>query len=169
MNILDFALLVATWGEEHYRSLAEKTTAPGVRAVFSLLAGDQQVVHRHFAARNKGLPQGEPVNRVDLRLARRQIRRVFVHVPTTALRSDLEAYRYAIKNEVRLVNLVERLAVRERNRVARGLWLLLAAEERQLCRDMKGMYDFARGARWYPTAIEYVMELDRQEEVSVKF
>lgn len=166
MNIFDFALLVGTRGEEHYRSLAEKATVPGVRVVFNLLAADQQVVHRHFTARHNGLPQGVPVNRVDLRLARRQLRRIFVHVPSEALGSDLDAYRYAIRNELRLVNLVERLATSECNRGDRGLWLRLAAEERQVCRDMEGMYDFARGARWFPTAIEYVMELDRQEDVS---
>lgn len=163
MNAVDFAIQLGEWGEQHYRKLAEEATVPAVSTIFTMLAADQKALSGRFGATRAAKLGASP----SLDRAERPLCRVFSHDPREARDNQLEAYRYAFRLELRLVNLLERLAGRESDGPVRGLLQTLAAEERRLSEEMKGLCEFARGSRWYPSAIEYAMYLDRRDEVAI--
>lgn len=162
MNVLDFALEMGEWGEQHYRKLAEESQSSGVSAVFTLLAADQRELGLRYST-VKGAAQPEKqMGSVTLDRAERLLCRLFAHGPGAPVHSDLDAYRYALRLELRLANFLERIETREKNQAAKGVLKTLADEERRLLKDIEGMREFARESRWYPSAIESAMAFDRR-------
>ena len=162
MYVLEFALKMEKIGKDYYEKLADETTVPGIKNIFRMLADDQQELYERFDTMRKNGGGLSMVTSEAFGRPRNIFRTIFnTNVqPVTALKNDLDAYRYALGIEARIVGLFEELAGKERNEEAKALLKKIGEEEKKLYSEIENICDFVAAPTWYPTSIEYSMVTD---------
>lgn len=150
MKVLDFALQMEEMGRNYYERLAAETSLNGIRAVFSMLAEEQQELYDTFQAMKRGASAHCNADSLTLDRAWQQFGRIFAGDGTSIalLKSDLDAYRHAVQVEADIVGFFEELAKSERNAEARAMLNEVAAVERKSYRRVETIHDFVAAPTW---------------------
>ncbi|BDV44370.1 ferritin [Geotalea uraniireducens] len=150
MKVLDFALQMEELGKNYYERLAAETSLNGIRAVFSMLAEEQQELYDTFQAMKRGASAHCNADSLALDRAWRNFGKIFAAGSGTIdlLKNDLDAYRHAIQVEADIVRFFEELASSENNAEARALINEIAAMERKAYRRVENIHDFVAAPKW---------------------
>ena len=143
MNVLDFAIEMENDGFAYYKNLADSSTLPGLKTIFSSLAADEL---KH-AAVFKALNAGETVGKIAASEALETARNLFKQLPgdTEELKSmadSLQAYQHAMKLEANSFRFYEEIAGKETNPDVKALLLQVAEEEHQHFNILENVYHF---------------------------
>jgi rubrerythrin len=143
MNVLDFAIEMENDGFEYYRDLAESSTLPGLKTIFTSLAADELKHAEVF----KALNAGEAVSKMPASEALKTSQNLFKQLPggTEDLKSiadSLKAYQYAMKLEANSFRFYEEVAGKETNPEIKDLLLQIAEEEHKHFNILENVYNF---------------------------
>lgn len=149
MNVFDFAMEVERTGRTYYRNLARKAAAPGVRAIFSMMADDEQELLERFRAMKASTQSTTLEDSRVVESLGNDFAKVFAEGEALAISSDLEAYNYVMKVERDICRLYEGAAARESKPEVKTLLLKIAAEERRELDSLRKVYDFVNAPNEY--------------------
>jgi len=150
MNVFDFAMQMEMDGKAYYEKLAEQSSLPGLRTIFTHLAEDEQKHFEIFQALRSG--SKAPVMQESTALA--AARNIFAELLKGAEgdaggTDDLAAYRYAMKLEADSFRLYEDAAAKEAETEIRGLLLKVAEEERKHFSILENIFHFVNAPNQY--------------------
>ena len=150
MDVFDFAMKMEEDGKAYYEKLANQTSLPGLKTIFTRLAEDEQKHYKIFQQlRTTG---GLPTMRESTILT--QSKNVFAKLPREAatlkgLEGDLAAYQHAMKIESDSFRFYESAASEENNPATKGLLLRIAAEEHKHFNVLENIYHFVNAPSQY--------------------
>lgn len=142
MNIFDFAINMERDGKAYYEKLAKNATLPGLQTIFVRLAEDEQKHCEIFLALRGGEKKVAMADSTALELAKN----IFTALPKdagTAVKSDLDSYRYAMQIEAESFRLYEDAAKHEKKPETKELLLKIAAEEHKHFQIIENIFAFA--------------------------
>jgi rubrerythrin len=150
MNVFDFAMKMEVDGKAYYEKLARETPLPGLRAIFTRLAEDEQKHYEIF----KALKAGGQAPAMQATTILAEVKNVFESLPReqSALQGaqgDLGAYLHAMKLEEDSFRLYEDAAAREKNAAVRALLLQIAGEEHKHFDVLGNIYHFVNAPNQY--------------------
>jgi rubrerythrin len=144
MNVFDMALTRERELQEYYEKLAKESELPGVKKIFTLLAGDEQ---RHFEliqALQREVGNEQLVDSATLEVAKEVVGAFIGNTATAAsLHNDLEAYQQALAAEAESIRLYERVAEQEQDGRRRSIIEKILLEERKHYNIVENLYDYA--------------------------
>lgn len=143
MNILDFAIEMENDGFEYYMELAESSTLPGLKTVFSSMAKDELKHAETF----KALNTGKDIASIPASGALETARNIFKQHSGDRgelknISDSLKAYQHAMKLEANSFRFYEEIAEKETNADVKGLLLKIAEEEHQHFNILENVYHF---------------------------
>ena len=143
MNVLDFAIEMENDGFEYYRNLADSSTLPSLKTIFSSLAADELKHAEAF----KALNAGKTVSKMPASEALKTAQNLFKQLPdgTEELKSiadSLKAYQHAMKLEANSFRFYEEVAEKETNPEVKALLLQIAEEEHKHFNVLENVYNF---------------------------
>ena len=143
MNVLDFAIEMENDGFEYYRDLADSSTLPGLKTIFTSLAADELKHAEIF----KALNAGETVGKMPASETLKTAQNLFKLLPdgTEALKSiadSLKAYQHAMKLEANSFRFYEEIADKEINPEVKTLLLQISEEEHKHFNILENVYNF---------------------------
>lgn len=142
MNVFDFALKMEEDGKKFYEKLAAEAILPGLKRIFMMLAEIEQKHHDVFQALKNGTPP-EMAESKAVEAAKSIFPELMRDKGTLkTIKSDLDAYRYALKAEADSVRQYEELAGKEQDPALRKLFLQLAEEEKEHYNIIENLCDF---------------------------
>lgn len=142
MNVFDFAMEIERSGRNFYRSVAQKTGVAGVRAIFSMMAEDEQQLLERFRAMKATVRSTTMQDSSVLEGAASILQDILNEREALRITDDLEAYHYVMGVEAALCRLYEGAAEREPNPEVQGLLRRIAAEERRELDSLQRLFDF---------------------------
>lgn len=143
MNVLDFAIEMENDGFAYYKKLANSSTLPGLKTIFTSLASDELKHAEVF----KALNTGEPVGKMPPSEALETAQSLFKQLPgdTEELKNmadSLKAYQHAMKLEANSFRFYEEIAGKETNPEVKALLLQVAEEEHRHFNILENVYNF---------------------------
>ncbi len=143
MNVLDFAIEMENDGFEYYKDLADSSTLPGLRTIFSSLAADELKHAKVF----KSLKTGEAVGKMPASETLKTSKNLFKQLPEGAeelksIADSLKAYQHAMKLEANSFRFYEEAAEKETNPEVKALLLQIAEEEHTHFNILENVYSF---------------------------
>jgi rubrerythrin len=143
MNVLDFAIEMENDGFEYYTNLADSSSLPGLKTIFSSLAEDELKHAEAF----KALNEGKPIDGLPVSDALGTAQNIFKKLPAITGESDsiadtLKAYRHAMKLEANSFRFYEEIASKETNAKVKALLLQIAEEEHKHFNILENIYNF---------------------------
>jgi rubrerythrin len=143
MNVLDFAIEMENDGFEYYKNLADSSTLPGLKTIFTSLAADELKHAEVF----KALNAGETVGKMPASEALKTAQNLFKQLPggTEGLKNiadSLKAYQHAMKLEANSFRFYEEIAGKETNPEVKVLLLQIAEEEHKHFNILENVYNF---------------------------
>jgi rubrerythrin len=149
MNVIDFAMKLEDESREHYEKLAAAARSDDVKRIFTLLADSEREHHEHLESLKMGTDPRKSESTV-LERSKDRIRELADSLdPDAVLASDSDGYQYAIKSEEVSIELYEKMATQETNRVAAALLHTIAEEEQLHLQLIENIYDFVETPRTY--------------------
>lgn len=150
MNVFDFAMKMEEDGKTYYEKLAQETSNPGLKTIFSRLAEDEQ---KHYDIFRELKSSGKVPDMQDTTVLE-DSKNVFEQLPKSAealkgVSSDLEGYRHAMQLEVDSFRLYEETAEKESDQTVKDLLLKVAAEERKHFNILDNIYQFVNAPNQY--------------------
>lgn len=149
MKVFDFAMDIERSGSRFYRHLAEKTEREGLKAIFTMMAKDEDMLLEKFQAMKASSRTTTLEDSTALEYSQNLIEGVLDEREALALSDDLEAYGYVMKVEEDLCRLYEDAAAREENAEVKDLLLRIAAEEHRELDSLRQVYDFVNAPNEY--------------------
>ena len=143
MNVFDFAMEMEDNGYEYYTNLAETSSLPGLKSIFSDLAEDER---KHFTL-FRSLKEGSHADSVVNSKALDKAQNIFKKLPDEAttvsnVKETLEAYQHAMKLEADSFRFYEQAAEKEKDPVVKKLLLQIAEEEHKHFTILENLYNF---------------------------
>lgn len=143
MNVFDFAMEMESAGKAYYMDLASKTTLPGLQAIFTQMAEDEQKHYEIFQKLKES--SDEPNMRESEALT--TAKNLFQELPAGAeglkeIPEILAAYRHAMKVEADSFRLYEETAAKEKDAGVKALLLKIAEEEHKHFIILENLYRF---------------------------
>jgi rubrerythrin len=149
MNVFDCAIKMEEEARIYYEKLADATTVPELKNLFTMLAAAEQEHHEALVelkdsidpkkARFKALSEAaclfKPL------LAKRDI--------MAELKEDHDAYQQVAKEEERAIRFYEDLAAQAKDEESREILLKIAAEERKHMNIVENIYSFVEEPKNY--------------------
>jgi rubrerythrin len=150
MKVIDFALEMEEMGTDYFRCLANEASVSGVKAVFTMLAEEQQELYDTFLTMKQGASAHCNADSHTLERAREAFGKIFAQdgAHLELLKTDLAAYEHAMHVEAAIVRFIEELAERERDDEARALLREIADEERRHYDTVESIHDFVAAPKW---------------------
>jgi rubrerythrin len=148
MKIFDFAIKMEEDGKAFYEKLAKNTALPGLQTIFSRLAADEQKHCEIFQTLRAGEKTVAMADSTALEFAKN----VFAALPKdagTAIKDDLESYRYAMQIEAESFRLYEDAAKHEKGAGTKELLLKIAAEEHKHFQILENIFAFINAPNQY--------------------
>ncbi len=142
MNVIDFAIRMEEEHQAYYEKLVAATPIAGLKTIFSMLAGLEQEHHGVMEA----LKKERKGTRTDSKVLDR-VKRIFGDLlaergALATIKTDLDAYRYALKLEADSVRFYEEMAQKEQSPAIRKLLLQIAEEEKHHFNIVENICDF---------------------------
>jgi rubrerythrin len=143
MNVFDFAMKMEEDGKAYYEKLANETSLPGLKTIFTSLAEDEQKHYEIFQELKKG---GSALAMQDTNILA-EAKNVFEELPKEektlkGLKGDLEAYQYAMKLESESFRFYENAASEEKNPATKELLTKIAVEEHKHFNILENIFNF---------------------------
>lgn len=143
MNVLDFAIEMENDGFDYYKDLADSSTLPGLKTIFTSLAADEL---KH-AGVFKALNTGETVGKMPASETLETSKNLFKQLPggTEELKNiadSLKAYQHAMKLEANSFRFYEEVAEKETNPEVKALLLQISEEEHTHFNILENVYNF---------------------------
>lgn len=143
MNIYEYAMKMELDGKAFYEKLAAETESEGLRKIFSELADDEQKHYDIF----RQLKEKEAVNSMVDSTALEGARSLFADLQVNKseqrlLKSNLDAYQYAMKAEKDSAELYQDAADKENDEGIKQLLQKMAVEERKHLHILENIFDF---------------------------
>lgn len=148
MNLFDYALQMEEDGKELYEKLAAESSNPGLTRIFTDLAADEQ---KHYAIFRRLKEKHTPDKMVDSK-ALEGAKMLFAEMQAdeasiAQLKSDLEAYHYAMRAEKESAEIYRDAATKESSDTIKELLLRIAREEDKHLNILENIYDFVSEPR----------------------
>lgn len=149
MNVFDFALQMEEDGKRYYEKLAAEASHTGLKRIFAMLADVEREHHDVFQT----LKSGASAARADSRVLDRA-KNIFQEMMAEkgalkTIKTDLDAYRHALKLEAESVRLYEEMAAKEKNEEVRELLQKIAEEEKHHYNIVENIHDFVAAPETY--------------------
>ena len=143
MNVFDYALKMELDGKAFYEKLATETESEGLRKIFNELAEDEQ---KHYEIFQK-LKENQTINSMPESIALEGAKNIFTEMladlsSQRLLKSNLDAYQYAMKTEKESAKLYREAAAKEENAAVKSLLLKISVEEQKHFNILENIFDF---------------------------
>ena len=143
MNVYDYAMQMELDGKAFYEKLAKGTDLEGLRKIFYELAADEQKHYNIF----KKLKEQLPVTAMADSTVLEQAKNLFAELEADklsqqTLKSNLDAYQYAIEAEKKSADLYLDAADKEENEDIKEILLKIVIEERKHLNIIENVFDF---------------------------
>lgn len=143
MNVFDYAMKLELDGKAFYEKLAAQTDSEGLAKIFGELAADEQ---KHFDIFHK-LKNNEAVDTMADSRALEGAKNLFeehrVNPPQkNLLKSNLDAYQYAMKLEKQSVDFYQNAAAKETDAGVKKLLQKIAIEEQKHLNILENIFEF---------------------------
>ena len=149
MNVFDFAMKMELDGKAYYEEFARNTTIVGLKAIFTMLAADEQKHYDVVSAMKQGAG-GKMADSTVLGDARNVFLDLMADKTLAAgLSKSLDGYRHAMKVEADSVKLYEDMAHKENDEETARLLLKIADEEKKHYSIMENLYDYTLAPQNY--------------------
>lgn len=150
MNVFDFAMKMEEDGKAYYEKLAKQAVLPGLKAIFTRIAEDEQ---KHYVIFQELKKSGNASAMQDTTILE-QAKNIFAELPREEatlkrLEGDLMAYRHAMKIEADSFRFYENAANEENNPQTKELLLKIAAEEHKHFNVLENIYNFINAPNQY--------------------
>ena len=150
MNVFDFAMKMEEDGKSYYEKLANKTSLPGLKTIFTRLAEDEQKHYQIF----QELKAGKSVSAMQDSTILTEVKNIFEKLPKEGktlkgLEGDLAAYQHAMKIESDSYRFYEKAADEEKDPVTKNLLLRIAGEEQKHFNILENIYHFVNAPSQY--------------------
>ena len=143
MNVLDFAIEMENDGFEYYKDLADSSTLPGLKTIFTSLAADELKHAKVFKALNTGETVGEMPASETLETSKNLFKQLSgVSEELKNIADSLKAYQHAMKLEANSFRFYEEVAEKETNPTVKALLLQIAEEEHTHFNILENVYSF---------------------------
>lgn len=150
MNNLEKALRKELEMKTNYETIAGETQLPGVKKIFTLLAGDEQKHYDAVLAMIRRTDPGHVPDTTALETAKELLSAWTGDSETAAhLKKDLEGYRIALKLETESVRFYESLVKEASNAEEKKLLSTILKEERNHYTIVANLYEFALKPEYY--------------------
>lgn len=144
MNVFELAMEKELDVKSYYEKLAGDSPLPGVKRIFTLLAGDEQ---RHFdsiKAMQGGAGPEQLVDSTALEAARGILGELIGDTGAAeTLKNCLESYRHALKVEADSVRFYEGILEKETDARLKSVLAKILEEEKKHYNIVENLYDFA--------------------------
>jgi len=149
MNVFDFAMKMELDGKAYYEKFASETTIVGLKAVFTMLAADEQKHYDLVLAMKKGT-RGVMTDSTVLEKAKNVFQELMADkFLAGGLHKSLDGYKYAMRVEADSVRLYVDMAEKEKNEETARLLLRIAEEEKKHYSIMENLYDYTLAPQNY--------------------
>lgn len=143
MNVFDFAMKMEEDGKAYYEKLANQTSLPGLRTIFTRLAEDEQKHYEIF----QELKTGGSVPAMQDTTIIAEVKNVFEELPKEeetlkGLKGDLAAYQHAMKIESDSFRFYENAAREEKDPATKDLLTKIAVEEHKHFNILENIFNF---------------------------
>ena len=143
MNVLDFAIEMENDGFAYYKDLADSSTLPGLKTIFTSLAADELKHAEVF----KALNTGKAVDKMPASETLETSKNLFKQLPggtewLNSIADSLKAYQHAMKLEANSFRFYEEIAEKETNPLVKALLLQIAEEEHTHFNILENVYNF---------------------------
>jgi rubrerythrin len=143
MNVFDYALKMEEDGKALYEKLAAESSHSGLTKIFNDLAADEQKHYEIFRRLKEKQTPGKMVDSKALEGAKMLFAEMQTDDASMAqLKSDLEAYHYAMRAEKESAALYRDAASKESSDEIKELLLRIAREEDKHLNILENIYDF---------------------------
>ena len=150
MDIFDFAIKMETDAESYYQKLAEQTDIEGIRNIFLDLAADEKKHFEIFKSMKERPGIAAMRESEALSKAKNTFEKLLQEKPEVShLRSNLDAYRHAMKIEAEAARLYEEALTRETNSEVKDLLQRVIEEEQKHYNIIENLYDFVNAPNEY--------------------
>jgi rubrerythrin len=141
MNVFEFAMKMELDGKAYYEKLADETNETGLKAIFTMLAADEQ---KHYDT-IKAIKSDAPRSMADTKVLD-EAKNLFNDLLKDkniagSLKKSLDGYKHARKIESDSVRFYEDMAKKETNQEIRQLFLKIAGEEMKHYNVMDNLYE----------------------------
>lgn len=149
MNIFEFALKMEMDGKAYYETLTAETGDPGLKAIFTALAADEQKHYETIEAiktgSNRAMKESEALER-----AKNLFETLLTDKTRAAgLKQSLDGYQHARKIEADSVRFYEDAAQKETNAATGKLLQRIAEEEKKHYNILDNLYDFTLEPQYF--------------------
>jgi rubrerythrin len=149
MNVFDFAMKMELDGKAYYEEFTRETAIDGLKAIFTMLAADEQKHYEVISAMKQG-SGGMMADSTVLGKARNVFQDLMVDKTLAAgLGKSLDGYRHAMKVEADSVRLYEDMAHKEKDEETARLLRKIADEEKKHYSIMENLYDYTLAPQNY--------------------
>jgi rubrerythrin len=144
MNVFDLAMEKELDVKAYYEKLAEESPLPGLKRVFTLLAGDEQKHFDSIKAMKDGAGPGHLADSTALEAAREILGEMNGDKSIgDQLKNSLESYRLALKVEADSVRFYEGILDKETDNRLKKVLEKILGEEKKHYTIVENLYDFA--------------------------
>lgn len=143
MDVFEFAMKMEQDGKAYYENLAIQSPLPGLKTIFTELAGDEQKHYDIF----QQLKAGEGVEDMPDSTALDDARNIFESLPKGAIavkgiEDSTAGYDHAMQLEAESFKFYERAASEEKNPQTKKLLIRIAIEERKHYDILENIFNF---------------------------
>lgn len=143
MNVYEFAMQMEEDGYEYYLKLADATTAPGLKTIFTDLARDEKKHYSLFRDLREGKAARPPAESGSLETAKNIFRSLAGDpVDTADIPSILDGYRHAMELEAKSYEFYVDAARKEPDEEVKEVLMKIAAEEQDHFNILENVYNF---------------------------
>jgi len=144
MNVFDLAMEKELDVKAHYEKLAQEASLPGVKRIFTLLAGDEQKHFDIIKAMKGGAAPAQLADSTALEAARDLLGALIGDTGAAEmLKNSLESYLHALKVEADSVRFYEMVLEQEADAGLKKVLAKILDEEKKHYNIVENLYDFA--------------------------
>lgn len=150
MNVYDVAMVKELEVKAYYEKLADESSLPGVKHIFTLLAADEQ---RHYDVIRE-LKERPDSGKVEDTPALKAAREVLVGyfgdpAPASAMKNCLESYQKALFVEAESIRFYDGILEQEGDRHMKGMFAAILEQERQHYSIVENLYEYVLRPEYY--------------------
>lgn len=144
MNVFELAMEKELEVKSYYEKLAVESPLPGVRRIFTLLAGDEQKHFDMVKAMKSGAGPEQLADSTALETAREILGALIGETgDAEKLKNSLDSYRHALKVEADSVRFYEGIMEKEPDTRLKKILAKIIGEEQKHYNIVENLYDFA--------------------------
>ncbi len=150
MNVFDFAMKMELDGKMFYENLAAGTSLAGLKAIFTMLAKDEQKHHDIIRAMRDKTGHTAMADSTALENARNIFNGLIIDRETLNTKSeDIDGYTLAMKIESDSIRFYEDVAAKEKDDRAREIFCKIASEEKKHYEIVENIYEFVLRPKYF--------------------